>query len=211
MKSTSHIYTGTKLLLTKTVNSSIDLQYLKTLKTDRTRLLALYKRFYRLRHIIDNNFQHTLRYQELIKWRFSREDFGLRREKVLEKSEDELGSDGIWIRLLNTLDFAHNSTVILPENISEKPVHFYQDLKTPERMERQMVRTILEMHHQKPNDIKYDYKYNWYVEIKRQYDQLPASPTKKELNRILPNPSYIGFRDYELNLMILNEMYNLCL
>lgn len=210
MKFNGSVITGQKVILTKPVNgSSVDLAHLKGFKPENKNLLLLYKRFYRLRNLI-GNYHEIQRYQELLRWKFSREDFNIRRQRVLKKP-DTLTDENLWDRLLNTLTFVHNSTVILPEAVEDKPVLFYGDFKTPERLEKLVIQTLLTMQHQKPHEIAYDYKYNWYDDIERRYNELPEVPTKKQFQEMLPEPSYIGFRDYELNLMILNEMYNLCL
>lgn len=69
------------------------------------------------------------------------------------------------------------------------------------------------MDQQKPNTIKYDRKYEWIPQIYNKLSQLPDDPDAKEYKSIFKDidANLIGFRDYELNLMRLNECYRLCL
>lgn len=196
------------LVIKNLINKPIDLNSLKLLKNDASRLKCLYKKFFRLRNMVDSKEYNISRFQELLRRRFSTEDFNSRRQIVLGKPN--LTNEQLLQRMLNTLVFLHNSTVILPENEVPKLVNFYTDSKTPQRIEKLVILTLLQMEYQKPPDIKYS-NYTWYSNINHQYQTLPDVTSKKVYRTHLPNPSYIAFRDFELDLMILNETYDLCL
>lgn len=156
--------------------------------------------------MIDNDRHNINRYQELIRWRFQRDDFNNKRKVVLGKS-DVLDNQQLFQRLLNTLTFVYNSTVALDAN--RPPLQHYHELKESQPLEKQMVLTILKMHYKLPAEIKYDSNYHWFNQYKSQLLLFPAIPTKKQLQKT--NPYNVGYIDYVMSVMIVNEQYQLCL
>lgn len=206
------ITVGKDLILKYRTSSSITLEHLNQLSTNKSRILCLYKKFYRLRNMIDDKPYNKDTYHTLIRRKFSREDF-LTRRKILLGTTDILTQEQLYRRILNTLAFVHNSTVYLSSGHQTEPALFFQDLYSPKRIEKLIVLTILTMDSQKPPAIKYDRNYEWLTELNQQLEKLPADPNAKQYKAVFRNveANQIGFRDYEMNLMRLNECYNLCL
>lgn len=198
-----------KLILKKPVINILSLETLDQLPNDKSRYLKLYKSFYKLRHLIDKEYKHDIRYQTLVKRYFKHQQFNKRRIMILG-DVPELTQNELLSRMIKTLAFVFNSTVAMDDET--KPIYFFEDLNEPERVEKSILQTILEMDYQKPNSIKYDFQYIWVKELNDALDKLPSDPTVKEYRSIMKDKmDYIGFQQYEKKLMILNENYNLCL
>lgn len=213
MNKTKQVVTiGNDLIVKYQVSSLADLEGLNELSSKKSKFLSLYKKFYKLRNMIDSKPYNKETYQNVIRRKFTMEDFNLKRSMLLEGS-DKLSELQLFERMINTLAFVHNSTVYLPSKGKEKPAFFFQDLKIPQRMEKLIILTLLKMDQQKPNTIKYDRKYEWIPQVNNRLSQLSEDPDAKEYKSIFRDidANLIGFRDYELNLMRLNECYRLCL
>lgn len=202
---------GNDLIVKYQISSLADLKGLNELSSKKSKFLSLYKKFYKLRNMIDSKPYNKEIYQNIIRRKFTMEDFNLKRSILLEGS-DKLSELQLFERMINTLAFVHNSTVYLPSERKERPV-FFQDLKIPQRIEKLIILTLLTMDQQKPSTIKYDRKYEWIPQINNKLSQLSEDPDAKEFKYIFKDADagLIGFRDYELNLMRLNECYRLCL
>lgn len=193
---------------------------LKSLPLERSRYLALYKRFYRLRMFVGQNKWKLDHYCRILRRRFQREDFNKKRTVVLAAAEPSsetqisiLDSDGILNRLLNTLAFVHNSTVHLPSAADEKPPLYFEDLKVPQRMEAQIIDTILEMDRSLDSHIKFDHHYKWITEITSTLATIdPGISPKQFPKQFSTSPGMlIGMRSHEITIMGLNETMQLCL
>lgn len=206
MKLSNVVVNNNGIVLKRLISSPVDITYLNLLPTDSSRLKCMYKKFYRLRYMIDNDKHNINRYQEIIRWRFQMEDFNLKRKVILEK-QDVLDQQQMFKRILNTLAFVHNSTVALNEN--PPPLQHYHELKANRPIEKQILLTILKMHYKLPPDIKYDRKFQWFEQYKTQLQLIPAIPTKKLLQKA--NPYIVGYIDYMMSIMAVNEQLNLCL
>ncbi|CAH6718589.1 putative increased recombination centers protein 19 [[Candida] jaroonii] len=203
-----HIFNRNGLFVLKAINKPVTYQYLQQLPSDKSKYLCLYKRFYRLRNYISNDTREINRYVDTLRWKFTREDFNKRLAMI---DQSPLNNDDMFERFINTLSFVNNATVALPENIPEKPINFIQDVKKPQRMERSIIKTILDMQLSKPDDIKYDTSYKWFKETEELYENFPEEISKKNFKSTLSKIGIIGFHNYELNLMMLNNSYNLML
>mmetsp|Transcript_3829 Transcript_3829/g.4254 ORF Transcript_3829/g.4254 Transcript_3829/m.4254 type:complete len:214 (-) Transcript_3829:6-647(-) len=203
---------GNDLIVKYQVSSLLSFEELNKLSSKRSKFLSLYKRFYRLRNMIDSKQYNKEIYLTMIRRKFTMEDFNLRRSILLD-DVDNLSEIHLFERIMNTLAFVHNSTVYLPSERKEAPVLFFQDLKVPQRMEKLIILTLLRMDQQKPDFIKYDRKYEWIPKINKKLSQISNDPDVKEYKSAFKDvdANIIGFRDYDLNLMRLNECYRLCL
>ena len=213
MNKTKQAFTiGNDLIVKYHVSSLADLEGLNELSSKKSKFLSLYKKFYKLRHMIDSKPYNKEIYHKIIRRKFTMEDFNLKRDILLEES-DRLSELQLFERMINTLAFVRNSTVYLPSKSKEKLAFFFEDLKIPQRIEKLIMLTLLKMDQQKPNTIKYDRKYEWIPQINNKLSQLSTNPDAKEYKSIFRgiDANLIGFRDYELNLMRLNECYRLCL
>lgn len=193
---------------------------LKSLPLERSRYLALYKRFYRLRMFVGQKGWKLDHYCRILRRRFQREDFNKRRKVVLAAADPSsnthipaLDSDGILSRVLNTLAFVHNSTVHLPGAADEKHPLYFEDLKVPQRMEAQIIDTILEMDRSQDPHIKYDPHYTWITETTSALASIePGILPKQFPKKFSSSPGMlIGLRAHEITLMGLNETMQLCL
>lgn len=191
------------LFLLKPVNTALDLEYLHTLPAQK-QYLKIYKKFYRLRNLVGHNRHHRNRYLELIRWRFTRDNFNVKRSILI--GLPTLSAADILDRVLNTLAFVNNSTVALPENLQESSTVYIQGIGKPQRIETDIVTTILTMQYQKPNSIKYDIHYQWIKNLKHNNDNVNDKTPREKSSFDLQ-----GFYNYEMNLMILNETYHMCL
>lgn len=203
-----HILNKNGLFVLKAINKPVSADYLRQLSSDKSRYLCLYKKFYRLRNYISNDTREISRYVDTIRWKFTREHFNSRLAMI---DQSPLSSVDIFDRLINTLIFVNNATVALPENIPEKPINFIQDVKKPQRIERSIIKTILDMQLSKPNDIKYDMSYKWFKDTEELYKNFPEEISKKNFKSTLSKIGIIGFYNYELNLMMLNNSYKMVL
>lgn len=202
------------LILKIPIVSMLSLKELEQIPSSKSKYLCLYKRFYRLRNMVGQKSYHSKIYCSLLRLRFSREDFNKRRECFVGL-QDKLSEKEIYERLINTVAFVFNST-LYPEQLEQKdpsPPFYYQDTKMPLPIEGQIVSTILRMENQKPDKIKYDRHYQWVTTLNLALSDISDTLGKKSLSRLFKevDANYIGFRDYEETLMLLNETYKLCL
>lgn len=194
--------------------------HLKSLPLERSRYLALYKRFYRLRMFVGQNKWKLDHYCRILRRRFQREDFNERRSVVLSAADPSsetpiptLDNDGILNRLVNTLAFVHNSTVHLPSAADEKRPLYFEDLKVPQRMEAKIIGTILEMDRSQDPRIKHDPHYKWITEITSTLASIDPEILPKQFPKMFPSSPgmLIGMRAHEITVMGLNETMQLCL
>lgn len=206
------IRVGSDVVLKNKEVSMVSLEELNELSSIRCKLLSLYKRFYKLRNMVDSKSYNKETYHNLIRRKFLLEDF-LERRSILLGDCKGLTENQLFGRMINTLAFVHNSTVYLPTEKQDDPVLFFEDLKKPQRIEKLVILTMLKMDEQKPPQVKYDRKYEWLTKINNQFSQIPQDASVKEYRKAFKDTEthLIGFRDYELNLMRLNECYDLCL
>lgn len=202
--------TGRRLIVKQAVNQPLLASYLLTL-SPRQQLLAAYKRLFRLRHFITDARDHAS-YHNLLRRRFARQNFTRRRDALLGPIEPVSALQ--WARrLANTCLFVFNATCDLPTLVTE--VHFWLDLQQAlqQRQERQILQTMLTMERQAPDRIKYDHTYSWVEEVLQFYAEAGTELPKKEINRLanLKKAHWVGFLQYERNLMALNESLGLCL
>ncbi|KAG2733197.1 hypothetical protein G9P44_004187 [Scheffersomyces stipitis] len=186
----------------------------------RNKLLALYRRFYRLRNMIYTGHSSApIAYHTILRRDFERIDFNVRRNAVLGKEIENhhLSEAELLTRMINTVMFVFNSTVSTRNADEEEPeVLFFQDIKktVSHTMESSIVSTILRMDSQKPDSIKYDFKYAWiepFDQFMEGFDEyFEKHPSSKRYGSKYPM-NWIGFRQYETTLMRLNESLGLCL
>lgn len=203
---------GPLLTLRNAATSIPSAQYLRSLPGP-SMYLAAYRRMFRLRRLVGRSDATVSNYQNVLRRRITKIDFNVRRSKVLgidlPISQDEMAH-----RLANTIAFIFNSTCNKADTIPE--VQFFQDLKraSETNMETSVVATILQTEHQKPHAIKYDFSYKWVDETRQFYQQLEQNNgSKKEINRLYNTgkASYMGFLQYEMSVMGLNQTHNLLL
>lgn len=204
-----------RLVLNKSVSLLIDPGSLKNFTGSRSQVMSLYKRFFRLRNMVSSKIYHRDTYQRILRRRFTRDDFQVRRKVVLGV-EQPLTSTEYGHRILNTLAFVFNSTVEPGGETSNTPCNpplYFKDLKRPQRLEKSIFQTIIRMDQQKPDSLKYDRHYDWFREVEEAYRNIPAQACTKVYRSHFSNidPCHIGFRDYELTVMLLNEQLGLCL
>lgn len=203
---------GPLLTLHNAATSIPSVSYLKSFAGPSMHLAA-YRRMFRLRHLVGRSETTISNYQNVLRRRFTKIDFNTRRSKVLGIN-DPLSHDEMARRLANTIAFIFNSTCNKSDTIPE--VQFFQDLKkaSETNIETSILATILLMEHQKPPVLKYDYSYKWVDDTKLFYQELENSKaSKKEINRLYNTrkASYIGFLQYEMAAMAINETHHLLL
>lgn len=175
--------------------------------------LAAYRRMYRLRHFVNRSESSIANYRNVLRRRFTKTNFNIRRSKVLG-IDQPLTHDEMAGRLANTIAFIFNSTCNISDTVPD--VQFYEDLKSASkiRIETSVVATILLMENEKPPALKYDYSYKWVDETRRFYGELEKhSTSKKELNRLYNTgkANFAGFLQHETTVMGLNETQGLLL
>ncbi|KAK6458102.1 uncharacterized protein RJT20DRAFT_28959 [Scheffersomyces xylosifermentans] len=189
----------------------------------RKKLLALYKQFYKLRNTIHNGHRlGPVSYHTILRRNFQHIPFNARRIAILLSSDisgetiDILSESELIERMINTLMFVFNSTVRSTTDADIEPAVFFEDIKKTkaDTFENSIISTIIRMDGQKPDEIKYDFKYSWvkpFDESIAKYDQhFIDHPQSKKFKSKYPM-TYIGFRQYETTLMRLNENLKLCL
>lgn len=202
---------GPLLTLTKSKTTLRDANYYLLL-TQRSMYLAAYRQLFRLRHLVGSD-RNLSTYQNVIRRKFQKVDFQMRRSQVL-RIEESLTNEQMAHRLANTIAFVFNSTCNKTDD--SPPVQYYEDVKkaSEPRTETSVILTILLMDHQAPHEIKYDFSYKWVGDTKAFYRNLHESKlNRKEMNRLFNTgrASHLGFLHYEESLMALNECLLLCL
>lgn len=218
--SSKHIRTTLRgIVLSASVYKMQPKEYFSALPLDRIRMLALYKRFYRLRNFMGDKEWKTDHYCQILRRRFSREDFNTRRAKVLLSAGDTeevepLTVEQITDRIINTLAFVHNSTVHLPTELDHQKPTYFEDLKQPQRIETQVVATIIELDQHLPNRLKNDLTYQWITHTTAYLNGLCVESTLpqkvRDTSHGMPGTN-IGYRANEIVVMGLNETMQLCL
>lgn len=212
------------LILTKPViNLPTTFKQIEELPTFKNKLLAYYERFYKLRRFECNPTLYTtkdipyntpdLNYQDyvaLLKRNFKNISYNTKREVILNLpplTEEELEE-----RLKNTLVFVFNHTVAKDNPQSDDPIYTIEDLEKTsiDNEETKIISTILRLDNEFPSEIKYDYKLKWFIELNKQLDSVDweKGPTKKQIKYPL---EYMGYKQYLITLMRLNESLKLCL
>ncbi|KAK8441794.1 hypothetical protein ACI3LY_001560 [Candidozyma auris] len=213
MRTSFHIGPGGPLLTVKHQISNIpSLEYLQSL-SPRSFFTLTYKHFFRLRHLISDRDYHQDQYLRLLKRRFLRGDFNLRRQKVLG-IHDDLAHGALVKRIYNTYIFVFNATC----NMKDEPetVKTYDDVKRVNRprLETQILQTILKLEEQAPIHVRLDTEYRWLDEASKREQELVSGmidkKRAKELNKSREVVD-IGYADYERMTMALNESLDLCL
>lgn len=179
----------------------------------RSLLLTTYKHFFRLRHLVLDEHYQQEEYLRLLRRRYVRGDFNLRRKKVLG-IEKALSNAELARRLSHTYTFVFNATC----NVKDEPlpVQTYEDAKKANEplLETQILSTIVKMELQTPNHIKFDLEYRWLDRARERETELALGnidkKRAKDLNRSREVVD-IGFADYERAVMALNESLDLCL
>ncbi|KAK6463917.1 hypothetical protein DFJ63DRAFT_56411 [Scheffersomyces coipomensis] len=211
-----------KLILHKAILNPNFSSNIQQLPNFRTKLLACYKQLYRLRNVIDEgSYRSKFPYENMIRRNFERISFNTRRQAVLGHINQDsevtvLTENEIIERLMNTVVFVFNSTVQRQNEFADMEIQYYEDLKksNTDTLEKNIVNTVIRMDGQKPNSIKYDFKYNWIRDytnnIQDHIKLIEAKPNQKKYEGSF-ELDYIGFRNYEFMIMSLNENMKLCL
>ncbi|KAG7664268.1 uncharacterized protein J8A68_002183 [[Candida] subhashii] len=189
-----------------------------TIRNDRelpnfkSKLRAYYKRFYKLRKfqygrvsLYGTTFNppgHEYigdEYHTLLRRKFSNENYNLRREVFLGMKEG-LREDELEERLMNTLAFVFNATVDAGKDKSggDDVVVFEKGLvsETNETMECKIINSMIKIDLTLPNEIKYDYKYQWVEQLQQQLkimEEKKESLTKKQIKKFQIPIEFIGY------------------
>ncbi|CAK7902838.1 increased recombination centers protein 19 [[Candida] anglica] len=183
--------------------------------TYKQQLLSLYKRFYRLR-VYQTDAHDLKNYSQLLRRKFTTEKFSLKRQIFLP-TDESISPEQLVRRAVNTLEFVQNSVVFndTPENqnfikgTSSKP---YEP-----RVESKVLSTILSMEGRTDTTIKCDPNYRWMSELEDKILSKISSTEENELEykktfrKHESTMSYLGYRDYNQNLIRFNECFQLCL
>ncbi|KAI5968075.1 hypothetical protein CANMA_002577 [Candida margitis] len=185
----------------------------------KSRLRALYKRFYKLRKFectpilfrVDDNPYVTPDitsedYVALVKRNFKYVDYNIKRQKLLGKLPP-LSEDQLEQRLFATLAFVFNHTVATANPHAEELIttNIVEKKSSIDTIESQVISTLLRMDHDCPWQIKYDYKFQW---LDQQEGGNRPKKKKRNDNEKLP---YLTYKQYLTTLMRLNESLGLCL
>lgn len=167
----------------------------------RKQILILYKKLYRLR-LFREDHHATINYKVYLRRKFLLEDFNLNR-KVFSTGLEPLSSEDLIKRGINTLAFIQNA--------STRP-----EKSPPSNIESKILKTILKMEYSMPNEIKYDKSFKWVDNLTQasqiaKVDVISGEFNKKKHKKSETVLSYIGYQDYQRNLIGLNEHYGLCL
>lgn len=205
------------------INISTTFDEISKLPSFRSKLLAFYKRFYKLRKFECNDQLYIIKdipyytpdindqdYVAFVKRQFRSISYNTKREAILNLpalSEQELVQ-----RMMNTLVFVFNHTVTKENLFLDKSIRTKDEsAKTGiDNEETKIVSTILKLDNEMPNDIKYDFKFRWFKEFTKQMDSIDpkVGPTKNQLEYLT---EHYGYRMYYITLMRLNESARLCL
>ncbi|KAI5959218.1 hypothetical protein KGF57_002156 [Candida theae] len=195
---------------------------IKQLPNFKSKLRALYKRFYKLRNFectpnlfkVDDNPYTTPDitsddYVALVKRNFRNVDYNLKRKKFLELPP--LSDDELEQRTIATLTFVFNHTVAAENPHAEDNVSTIEDevRASIDTTESRVISTLLRMDLDCPWKIKYDYKFQWLDQLR----QLQNDNTNKKKSKTHDSETllYITYKQYLTTLMRLNESLGLCL
>lgn len=205
------------------VNIESTVEHISQLPDFKSKLCALYKRFYKLRKfectptlfkVGDNPYItpdiNGEDYVSLVKRNFRHVDYNLKRKKFL--GLPPLSEDQLEQRLFATLTFVFNHTVAAANPHAEEPVVTIEDERRAsfDTVESQVISTLLRMDYDSPWQVKYDYKFQWLDQLDQlQNDNRPKKKkNKKNDNEVLP---YLTYNQYMKTVMRLNESLGLCL
>lgn len=215
-----YLSSSSSITLNKAVSSIPTLEDLHQLKSSKSILRCMYKKFYRLRDIIHEDTDIRLQYCNILRRKFNFENFNHRRNILLNIDSNHpiqsIDPNEFHQRLINTYAFVFNSTVQIDGPIIHKDqVIRQEDLEKSERkrIESSIILTILKLNHQMPNEIKLDFTFKWIDKINKVVQIINGPLSKKEHRKLadLIDPNYIGYRDLEISTMRLNESLKLCL
>lgn len=202
-------------------NIKSTIEQIQQLPDSKSRLRALYKRFYKLRqfectpklHKVDDNPylipDITIDdYVALIKRNFRNVDYNLKRQKFLKLPP--LCEDQLEQRLFATLTFVFNHTVAKRNFHAEEAIATVEDEKRAsiDTTESQIISTLLRMDHDCPWQIKYDYKFQWLDQLDKLQSDKNAKKGKNNGNEVL---AYLTYKQFLTTVMRLNESLGLCL
>lgn len=203
---------GPRLILKSPLTSHVTAAHLLTLPP-KTRLKSVYKRLYKLRFLIGESVPQQIDYCNLLRRRFARQDFNLRRN-ILLGTDDVLSEFEMTQRLANTYAFVFNATCDTKTHAAE--INFYEELQQARkpRPEAALIETMLVMEKEMPREIKYDAKYLWVASVRLFYERAETPEIlKREVNLLvnLKQTNWIGYLHYERTLAYVNESLQLCL
>ncbi|OBA19616.1 hypothetical protein METBIDRAFT_13363 [Metschnikowia bicuspidata var. bicuspidata NRRL YB-4993] len=202
---------GPRLMVTKPVASPVTAEYLMGL-SPRQRLTCVYKRMYKLRFMAGDSQSQQEEFKNLLRRKFQKQDFNIRRNKLLGLDE-QLLEQSMARRLANTYAFLFNATCEPDRTIPE--VNFYHDLEDAlkSRHETSVIHTMLRMEYETPSILKYDYAYRWVEGVKDFYKLADQELLSKDYNKLAGSKiaHFIGFLQYERSVAYLNESLTLCL
>lgn len=183
--------------------------------TRRCKVLSLYKRFFKLRHLAgDKQYKREI-YVNIISRRFRFETFEhmeLRRSIFLPGTR-KLTEKEAFERIINTLAFVFNATVYEPSNKDENVIGTFKESQRPKRVETQILDSIIGVDQSMPIEIKYDRYYRWLLQLDVISEFSLGTKTSKDFKRVFLSfdPNLLGYRNYEVNLLRLNETAKLYL
>ncbi|RLV96520.1 hypothetical protein JA1_000196 [Spathaspora sp. JA1] len=196
---------------------TIDLSHIRTeisqIPTFKRKVVYLYKQFYKLRDIqYDKQYWNTKLYEAVLLRNFKHISFNNRRRVILSTT-DELNEEELVERMLNTLAFVFNSTVYSDDPRIFNEILNFDDLNKAKKstIEADVIGTILRLDGIKPNVIKYDFKYQWWKQLRDDLNKVQDwdNISRKQLKSL--KLEWISFYQYETTLMRLNENLKLCL
>lgn len=202
--------TGPLLTLLKPANQSFTLG---ANINQQALLKCYYKRLFRLRHLILDAPYEQETYKRLIRRRVQFVDFNKRRSAIT-KIYEPLSHQQLIERLENTYTFLFNATC----NVADDPpaIYLYEDMKETQapRLETSILSTILEMDRQYPEELLFDFNFDWFHRAEEVERELSSGTLGAKQGKSLAKSKkldLIGFADYERTLMALNETFKFCL
>lgn len=200
------------ITLTRAVSRFPSVESLQKLPTYNARAKLMYKKFYRLRNLIDEETDLRQVYCDVLKRKFTLESFNSRR-KILLGVDSDIAKDSPdqWRRIVNTYIFVFNSTVRPDE--SPVPLVHEQDAskQPPERLEKSILLNLLKIDLNTPNHLKLDISNSFLRNISHVAEQMLLDLLKKKERQLfnLADPKHIAYRDHLLSVMRLNESVGL--
>ena len=179
---------------------------------DSQKLVALYKRFYRLR-LFRNNKYDRINYTAALRRRFTTHRIELRRDIFLKESKNPLLFSQIIERAVNTLAFVQNASLYRPSEPEENLGDSDRQIPT---QESKLLSTILRVEAGMPLEVVSDFTYRWMDKIVNIDDDIESSAEnrssyKKKFAQKDEIMHYLGYRDYFTNLERINERHRLSL
>ncbi|EMG50197.1 hypothetical protein SBY92_003668 [Candida maltosa Xu316] len=196
---------------------------IRQLPTARLRRLAYFKRFYKLRKFEPNPIFYSATdvpyytpeldqtdYVQLLKRSFTAMNYNVKRQAILNLpplSEEELEE-----RMMNTLAFVFNHTVAENNPHANDPIYTEDDLHQTsiDTMESKIVGIMLRMDNEMPSEIKFDPEFKWLKDLDNHVANVDWEKSRIPKSKNSPW-EYIGYKQYFITLMRLNESLKLCL